>query len=317
MGIPLASGAADPELQALARRAQSGDKQAQLELGIRYEEGRGVRTDYELAERLYRTASGPSGPAFVYAPPARRGEAGRVLQMPGSSIPSSVAAEAEARIHRLARGAIERPAGSGEAELRLSEAPATRREPARLVEGPPEEIVPTSLTPSEITERLIAAIETADISPQRLQHIFGISAEHTEPRFSARMLVPPGLSPGDAPIFYFQRSQCAERPLPPGTICEVSSSFLDLLVTGTFTDKTQNATRECLRNTDVAARLIRNGWSAVPRRSDPAPLTATDPHWLVPDEFQRPNGHIIVSPAVAQGESCLRSIQIFRGLGAS
>jgi TPR repeat protein len=52
-GIPLAAGAADAELQSLARRAQAGDKQARLELGVRYEEGRGVVRDLERAERLY------------------------------------------------------------------------------------------------------------------------------------------------------------------------------------------------------------------------------------------------------------------------
>jgi hypothetical protein len=44
-GIPLVSGAASVELQDLARRAQAGDKHAQLELGIRFEEGRGVPVD--------------------------------------------------------------------------------------------------------------------------------------------------------------------------------------------------------------------------------------------------------------------------------
>jgi hypothetical protein len=52
-GIPLTAGAADAELQSLAGRARAGDKDAQLELGIRYEEGRGVERDSESARRLY------------------------------------------------------------------------------------------------------------------------------------------------------------------------------------------------------------------------------------------------------------------------
>lgn len=73
-GIPLAAGGADSDLQSLARRAQAGDKQAQLELGIRYEEGRGVEADPEAARRLYRsslrgarfqTAYVPAGGAVV------------------------------------------------------------------------------------------------------------------------------------------------------------------------------------------------------------------------------------------------------------
>lgn len=56
-GVPLTAGAADAELQALAMRAQGGDKQAQLELGIRYEEGRGVPRDLERARSLYFEAA--------------------------------------------------------------------------------------------------------------------------------------------------------------------------------------------------------------------------------------------------------------------
>ena len=56
-GIPFATDAADPELQSLARLARSGDKHAQLKLGIRYEEGRGVPVDLERARDLYFDAA--------------------------------------------------------------------------------------------------------------------------------------------------------------------------------------------------------------------------------------------------------------------
>jgi len=56
-GIPFAKDAADPELQSLARLARSGDKHAQLKLGIRYEEGRGVPVDLERARDLYFDAA--------------------------------------------------------------------------------------------------------------------------------------------------------------------------------------------------------------------------------------------------------------------
>jgi hypothetical protein len=101
MGISFASGAADPELQALARRAQSGDKQAQLELGIRYEEGRGLPVDLERAERLYRTAGADSGgTTYVYSPPVGqrgRGEVAELLREPRAPGLS----EAEQRLARL------------------------------------------------------------------------------------------------------------------------------------------------------------------------------------------------------------------------
>jgi TPR repeat protein len=57
MGIGFGPGAASPELQSLAQRAQ-----ARLDLGIAYEEGRGVALDRRKARSLYRLAS--AGDAF-------------------------------------------------------------------------------------------------------------------------------------------------------------------------------------------------------------------------------------------------------------
>jgi Sel1 repeat len=74
-GISLASGAADPELQALARRARSGDKTAQLDLGVRYEEGRGVRPDPARALRLYRRAANDAPLSSIYSIPSNSGGA--------------------------------------------------------------------------------------------------------------------------------------------------------------------------------------------------------------------------------------------------
>lgn len=82
MGISLKPGAAAAELQELARRAQAGDKQAQLELGIRYEEGRGVARDIAKARSLYRLAAADSGgPVWVYVPSVVAGQQGRVAQV--------------------------------------------------------------------------------------------------------------------------------------------------------------------------------------------------------------------------------------------
>lgn len=79
-GIALAPGAASPEIQSLARRAQAGDKHAQLELGIAFEEGRGVLRDLDKAEKFYRAAATDSGGTlWVYSPPVGNGAAGRVI----------------------------------------------------------------------------------------------------------------------------------------------------------------------------------------------------------------------------------------------
>jgi hypothetical protein len=79
-GIPLAPGAADPALQDEVRRAMAGDKHAQLALGIRFEEGNGVPTDYRKAKRLYELAASDSGgTTWVYSPPVSKNDTGRTL----------------------------------------------------------------------------------------------------------------------------------------------------------------------------------------------------------------------------------------------
>lgn len=78
--VPLEPGAAPPLLQALARLADSGDKQAQLALGIFYEEGRAVPQDWDRAERLYaRAATRTGGVVYVYSAPVTKGGSGSVI----------------------------------------------------------------------------------------------------------------------------------------------------------------------------------------------------------------------------------------------
>jgi hypothetical protein len=100
-GISLRGGGAAPEVQALATRAASGDKYAQLELGIRFEEGRGVPLDWERAERLYRTAAAQrGGTMMVYVPPTRRGGAGHVMPISSGPVVPGLP-EARARLEAL------------------------------------------------------------------------------------------------------------------------------------------------------------------------------------------------------------------------
>lgn len=104
MGIPLdrqvASGP-DAALRNLATRAQAGDKHAQLELGIAFEEGRGVPRDLGKAERLYRQAATDSGGTmWVYSPPAGPGTSGRVIPVDRGPVRQGLA-EAERRLADL------------------------------------------------------------------------------------------------------------------------------------------------------------------------------------------------------------------------
>jgi TPR repeat protein len=80
MGISFAPGAAASNLQELARRAQTGDKQAQLDLGVAYEEGRGVAVDVKRAEGLYRMAAcDSSGRIWIYVPANGKHSTGKVV----------------------------------------------------------------------------------------------------------------------------------------------------------------------------------------------------------------------------------------------
>jgi hypothetical protein len=102
-GISLKPGAADPELQSLARRGQGGDKHAQLELGIRYEEGRGVPANLDRASYLYEQAARTSGGRTqVYVPPVAPQTRGHVVTV-GAGPRQPGLMEAATRLQRLSR----------------------------------------------------------------------------------------------------------------------------------------------------------------------------------------------------------------------
>ena len=76
MGISFAPGAAARDIQQRARRAQAGDKQAQLDLGIRLEEGIGIASDPNGALILYKAAASDSGGTkLLYIPASRNAPA--------------------------------------------------------------------------------------------------------------------------------------------------------------------------------------------------------------------------------------------------
>lgn len=80
MGISMIPGEASPEVQGLAQRARAGNKQAQFDLGIKFEEGNGVPQDEARAIRLYKQAARDSGGAqWVYVPSPGNGAPARVM----------------------------------------------------------------------------------------------------------------------------------------------------------------------------------------------------------------------------------------------
>lgn len=98
--IDLRAGGTPSEIQQLAARAQTGEKSAQLELGIRYEQGRGVPTDLKRAAKLYRSASRDEAQRkCVYSPAIGGAPAGIVSLQSGGSGVGLV--EAKVRLDRL------------------------------------------------------------------------------------------------------------------------------------------------------------------------------------------------------------------------
>jgi hypothetical protein len=92
---------ADMPLTALASEAQGGSKQAQLELGIRFEEGRGVERDVSKARKLYGSAASDSGGTiWVYSPPVGNGTSGRTIPV-NTGPKRSGLAEAKRRLEGL------------------------------------------------------------------------------------------------------------------------------------------------------------------------------------------------------------------------
>jgi len=80
MGVSLKPGGADPAVQALAARASTGDKQAQLDLGIRFLNGQGITADERRACDLFRLSSSDTrGQLWIYTPSPGGGAPAQVL----------------------------------------------------------------------------------------------------------------------------------------------------------------------------------------------------------------------------------------------
>ena len=121
-GIPLARGKADPDLQLLAWRGLADDNAAQLELGIRFEEGNGVPVDLARARNLYRLAGNASGGSVNVCTPAGRDGVNCALVDLGPPPPGLP--EARRRYRALAEGATCSRADGPCSDEREAEPPA-------------------------------------------------------------------------------------------------------------------------------------------------------------------------------------------------
>lgn len=102
MGVSLKPGGADPAVQALAARASTGDKQAQLDLGIRFLNGQGITADENRACNLFRlSASDSGGPLWIYTPSPGGGAPARVVPVQ-NAMPTAGLASARVWLERCA-----------------------------------------------------------------------------------------------------------------------------------------------------------------------------------------------------------------------
>lgn len=87
----------EPTAQGWLDRARAGDKQAQLELGMRYASGDGVRRDCDIARKLLRQAAARTGGTiWVYSPPVTKGGSGRVIPIDNGPVQGGLQAAEEA-----------------------------------------------------------------------------------------------------------------------------------------------------------------------------------------------------------------------------
>ena len=91
MGVSLKPGGADPAVQALAVKAQGGDKQAQYELGRWFEDSTDA-DGLKKAKRLYRQAASDSGGSRLLLVPSSSGLTTSVVGM-GPKIGGNAAAQ--------------------------------------------------------------------------------------------------------------------------------------------------------------------------------------------------------------------------------
>lgn len=112
-------GPAAGALAMLECQAGRGDKPAQLELGIRLEEGRGIAADPERAAQLYRqAASFTSGTIWVYVP-GINGAAGTVMPVrSGPDQPGLAEAKYRLGLLYLAGRGVPRDAAEGQEWIR-------------------------------------------------------------------------------------------------------------------------------------------------------------------------------------------------------
>jgi hypothetical protein len=292
-GIPLGAGAADPDLQSLARRARAGDRSAQLELGSRYEHGRGVVRDPARAAALYRrAAAGTTGAQQVYLPPVGKHGQGRVVRIDRSAR-NQVSGDAHMRRIRPKSDESAAAKGTGCSGLACST--------GGVAPAPP---IASSLAPGEVWRRLLETVlRGVDLGPDDAARIFGVPAAAIRQSAGAKVY----LEFNDASVRLFSFA-LVRRSCPGGwgDLCAAPGSLTELSVTY-LADPAEPA---CIRNNALSERFVQAGWVEPKRervRIDPrtAPI---DSGVRAFDIFVRPGAKAHLTPSTHDGELCLSQL---------
>jgi hypothetical protein len=295
-GIPLTVGAADPDLQSLARRARAGDHGAQLELGSRYEDGRGVVPDRARAATLYRrAAAGTTGVQQVYLPPVGKHGQGRVVRA-GRSVRNDVSVEAHMRLARLKGDESSAQEGRGCSGLACST--------GGIAPAPP---IRSSLTPGEVWRRLLeAVVDGADIDSGNAARIFGIPPAAIGETRPGRI----NLEFEDRSVHLFS-FDLERRPCPIVGMagCRNSEPLTQLSISYVGDE----AAGACINNGALAERFAQAGWREPPRKRPRARRRRTPLNVGVPafDVYLRPGFEVFASPPRVFDNQCITLLLYF------
>lgn len=294
-GIPFAPGTADPELQRLARRAQGGDKQAQLDLGIRYEDGNGVALDRRRAEELYRkAASGTAAVQHVHSPAVGKHGQARVIGSP--RLKRSRLEEARVRLRGLKdrRGTADPRHGGSNLSYSLG----------GPLQTPPS--IASSLTRDEVWRRMIDRI-AAQPQPLNLDDIaemFGVPSSEVRQSLDSRRVLRFAREDGAGEFtFGVALRPCPKKPYRFVDRCEEGASILELTVIQSVFPPAP----ACPTNKEVATRLVEAGWTeaeSAPPSGDARsiPLDSTSRDF---DIFVRPGEEIYLQPSAMEMVTCI------------
>jgi hypothetical protein len=301
------------EVERLRCEASTGDKQAQLALGIRYETGDGVARDLDRAEQLYaRAARTEARPRYVYSPPVGKEGQGRVIPVSSAGVRPGLP-EAARRLDALRR---EREAASPS----RTSASAMKNGFPKVAPACGQRTGVDCTDPSGIMRSLLSRLEINGwtLSVAEIAAIFGEDVLTLAPTPSFRAAVAPDDS-ADHPqrLYYFYSWVPCPAAGHGNEECSRTAvrSRLDVLPdyqdVQRAVDEAGDPTRlqECITNDALVERLRSAGWLLLRGSVEPADyrIIGEPPP---SSELRRLGTRLVVEPSLSQGTRCIFMMSI-------